>query len=76
MKPQHLQANDAKKDFREACTALSNPSAFSTGKEYRQALDKRTAAMAKLYNEGIINDALYQELMFHDDFSHIPDALK
>lgn len=76
MKPQHLQASDAKEAFRKACFALSNPSSFKTGKEYRLALDKRTGAISRLYNEGIINEKLFQELVVADDFTWVPDALK
>ena len=76
MKPQRLQQNDSKKAFRDAALALSNPSAFNTGREYREALNDRTAATAALFREGVINDNLYQELLLSDDYSWIPDPLK
>lgn len=76
MKPQHLQAREAVAEFRQIATSLSNPSAFKSGKEYRRALDKRTASISRLYNEGIINEKLYQQLCLADDFAWIPEALK
>ena len=70
MKSQVTQHNDLKKEFREACEALSSQSNWN-----KERLRRRTAALSALYLNQIITQKMYTGLLMTDELSKVPQEL-